>query len=165
MFALVAEIIDADPWHVEAPQVKVAKVPAEHAGVAMLGVKPAAQAALQVAPWATWGTPMPQSAVAAAPLVTVEIADTRHALGVQVAVGKTPPVAGQFTFPPDVYPVAQATLQVPPATIDVTPAPQCPVPAPLGQLVGTAHACAVAWQAKVAEKVPRLQVTLVWLAV
>jgi hypothetical protein len=44
------------------------------------------------------------------------------------------------------YPSAQATVQVPPSAIEVTPKPQAPVGAALATLVGTAHASSLEWQ-------------------
>ena len=121
----------------------------------MLGVYPVAQASVQDCPLVMEVTPAPQADEAALAtwrvLPTSVSADTWHTSGVQVGVGKTPAVVDpQTTFPPDVCPAAQATVQVPPAAIDVTPTPQCPVSMKVApQVVGTAHRVEVAWQVKV----------------
>jgi hypothetical protein len=168
--ALAALDIAAVPWHVVwVSQLKVAKVPEVHNGVATLGVYPVAQAAVHVEPLLI--EVRPEQTPVAAPLVMVVPAlmvvnvVTVHASGLQTGVGKAPPVDGHCTVAAAVCPVAQFGVQVPPAPIETTPTPQCPVAKVAPQLVGTTHLFAVRWQLKVVVNAPAVQETVVWLGV
>jgi hypothetical protein len=124
---------------VELWQVKVGSVVESlgHAGMAMLGVKPVSQVAVQVSPSAIEVTPAPQNPVEA-PLASVE--GTAHAelCRWHVKGSKTPSEHSTVSLL-GTWPVTQDPVQDAPWSIEDTPGPQCPHTAALATPVGTAH--------------------------
>ena len=162
VLALVA--LDMAPEFVQgaSSQAKASSTPlvvAPHTFVAGLGVYPVAQAAVQVAPSASVVS-LPHGAAAA--LVIVR-SDAVHELTSQVMVPKVPPEhVAVATL--GVYPVAQATVQVPPAAILFKSPPQSPPVAALAG-VGTVQIPVSLMQVNCRAKSPLVHAMLAMLGV